>query len=296
MKAELLNSTQILQDLCFFFLFHFLICCSCFPEVLSDPLPHLLAPNNIFFQQYKKTKQEYLLWSASNALTAWKDGASILCLDHIQIWNIPISKWPLTSSRLGVGHNRSQKVTVTTPTFPYSHQRFTGIPERNQACVCKRTTATLIQTPSAWSTGIGKQELAVFSDRPQANTSGLKHFTIYHAQRGEGILHAQENQYKKTNKKETTASNLKVATSATGRKRPRQLTTTEHIIEEIGSLLRTRARIMTRREVFFLSLFSAGGGDLGGFSKWHLREVQKHSSRISISKLTFPVSPLPTTL
>lgn len=74
---------------------------------------------------------------------------------------------------------------------------------------------------------------------------------------------------KQRNKKETTATHLKVATSATGRKRPRQLTTTEHIIEEIGSLLGTRARIITRREVFFslffLSLFSAGGGLGRGF-------------------------------
>lgn len=217
-------------------------------------------------------------------------GPHIWCLGHIRIWNIPISKWPLRSrvkpysSRLGVGHNRSRRVTATTPTFPYSRQRFTGIPERNQTCVCDRTTATLIQMSSAWSTGLGKQKLSAFSDPPTANTSGLKHFTIYHAQRGEGILHAQENQYKKQNKKETTANNLKVATSATGRKRPRQLTTTEHIIEEIGSLLRTRARIITRREFFFflffsLTIFSRWGGLGWGFkmtSPWSAKTQPPH--------------------
>lgn len=123
-----------------------------------------------------------------------------------------------------------------------------------------------ILTPFAWSSGFRKQELAAFSDQPTAITLGLKHFTIYHARRGEEISHAPEKSRKKqTNKKKkTTATHSKVATSATGRKRPRQLTTREHIIEEKGSLLGTRARIIiTRREVFFslffLSLFSAGG-------------------------------------
>lgn len=121
----------------------------------------------------------------------------------------------------------------------------------------------------------------------------------------EGILHAQEKINKKTNKKqrnkkETTATHLKVATSATGRKRPRQLTTTEHIIEEIGSLLGTRARIITRREVFFslffLSLFSAGGGRWVGAGFQNDISVKCKNTAAASALATFPVSPLPTTL
>lgn len=36
--------------------------------------------------------------------------------------------------------------------------------KEKKTCVCDRTTATLIQTPEARSSGFGKQELAAFSD------------------------------------------------------------------------------------------------------------------------------------
>lgn len=113
--------------------------------------------------------------------------------------------------------------------------------KENKTCVCGRTTAPEFSVTVFLKLGLRKTGI---SNRPTAITSGLKHFTSYHARRGEVILHAHEKsrkeRKKERNKKETRATHLKVATSATGRKRPRQLTTREHIIEEKRVTFRER--------------------------------------------------------
>lgn len=102
------------------------------------------------------------------------------------------------------------------------------------------------------------------SDWPTATTSGLKHFTIYHARRAAGNTCGKE-----ITKGEHITSAQHRKTSAIGRKRPRQITRTSHVVE------RVRVHIPSRQE-------QEQGRVCFSFEQvvWHLREVQRHS-RIS---------------
>lgn len=284
------------------------------------PLPsHTFFPTKREKEQNKQRKP--LSWTALDALTVWEGGRGI----HTE--HLHCIVWPAGGAKTGCKKTKhAQQSKFTNPKFHCSflegaaklsiqslltssvliHTSVRGISapthlstqssvfywhpgKKTKHAFAVEQRRRWILTPLAWSSGFGTQELAAFSDWPTAITSGSKHFTMIHARRGEVILHAhgKSREKKKTKKKETTATDIKVATSATGRKRPRQLTTREHIIEEKGSLLGTRARIIivTRREVFLfllvffsLTIFSRwlGGRVFGGRGfQWHLREVQK---------------------